>query len=499
MGPANPQVDLAVLVRDARPLHPEVEGGIRAQQNVQIIVHRIVGHVSPQDRCRWDSIARARNEAKLRGNAPWLMFLDEDVVLHPQCIATLVDTLSRRPIYAALAADYLGEYRAGQIAHHVSMGATLFRRKVLEKLEFTWRGKQCECQCCCDDLRRLRWGIDYCPSARAQHMPKGEIRGHSAAIAAVGSAPQVDSLNSYERPWPTHPPSVCLVLCYFGPLPGWIKHYLVSCSYNPSINFLVVTDQENFPAVPPNVCVKRLSRSSFNTLATNTTGVEVCLSHPRKLCDFKPAYGHLFEEFLDGWDYWGYTDLDVIYGDIRRFLSAAKLHEYDVFTARKEYLVGHFTLLRNTPRMRTLYQQSTNFRAVLQSPQVMSFCECGRQWLRRKRGEPLTGDATCDSMTHIVHRLMAKQRISACFSPAVIEGSELATSGWRLRWDAGRLWILNQRREVMYFHFHGYKQRAGYCKPRAIEGDSVFEMSPVGIERVSDGDYALNPIRGAGP
>ena len=42
-------------------------------------------------------------------------------------------------------------------------------------MRFTWSEKKCECQCCCDDLRRLHWGIDYCRSALAQHLPKAEI------------------------------------------------------------------------------------------------------------------------------------------------------------------------------------------------------------------------------------------------------------------------------------------------------------------------------------
>jgi hypothetical protein len=272
------------------------------------------------------------------------------------------------------------------------------------------------------------------------------------------------------------------VLCYFGPTPGWINQYLLSCAYNPSIDFLIFTDQKHFPVVPPNVRVKRLTRSSFNALATSKIGVEIELSHARKVCEFKPAYGHLFEEFLDGWDYWGYTDLDVIYGDIRRFLSAATLQDYDVFTARKEFIVGHFTLLRNNHRMRKLYQQSADFRATLQSPHVLSFDECGKQWWQRLKGEPLSSAATCDSMTHVVHRMMEDNEISACFSPAVIEWPELATTGWRLRWHEGRLWSIDQRREAMYFHFHAFKHRSGYREPRCMEGDAIFEMSPKGFQ-----------------
>ena len=181
-----PKVDLVILTRHVGPLHPEVERGFRDQRAVQLVVHRVAGSACADDQNRWDAIARARNEGKLRGSCPWLMFLDDDVVLEPRCIATLLDELGRRPAYAALAADYLGERRLGEIARHVSMGATLFRREALEQLRFTWRDKKCECQCCCDDLRRLHWGIDYCPSAKARHLPKAEIGENMAASQNVG-------------------------------------------------------------------------------------------------------------------------------------------------------------------------------------------------------------------------------------------------------------------------------------------------------------------------
>lgn len=480
-----PHVDLIVLARDERPLHPEVERGIRQQQDVRLAVHRVIGKRLPADRCRWDAIVRARNEGKLRGSAPWLMFLDDDVVLAPACISQLVDELGRRPVYGALGADYLGQNRPGRVAQHVSMGATIFRREAIDQIYFAWREKRCECQCCCDDLRQLCWGIDYYAPAKARHLPKSKVSGSKHALSATHCEVIEGAVNDRRRPASLAIPSVCLVACYLGPLPGWIEQYLLSCAYNPSINFLIFTDQPCFPVTPPNVSVEPFSKEAFNERATKTFGVEIKLSHPHKLCDFKPTYGHLFEEYLRGFDYWGYTDLDVIYGDIRRFLSIARLQAYDVFTARKEFLVGHFSLFRNDFQMRTLYQQSANYRVTLQSPVMHSFSECGKQWVQRLQGKPLTNRAACDSMTHIVFRQAAASKISACFSPFVIERPELAHRRWRLRWHAGRLWSIDRRREAMYFHFNAFRRRPGFREPNVTEGDTAFEITRDGLERVS--------------
>ena len=64
------------------------------------------------------------------------MFLDDDVVLEPNCVRKLLGALQRRPQFGALAADYLGQRRSNGRSRHVAMGATLFRRSVLQQFQF---------------------------------------------------------------------------------------------------------------------------------------------------------------------------------------------------------------------------------------------------------------------------------------------------------------------------------------------------------------------------
>lgn len=463
-------IDTVVLTRTTGALPPEVERGIRCQSDVAIVPHRVVGQSQPTDHSRWQTIARARNEGKRCGVAPWLMFVDDDVVLKPGCMSALLDELSRRPLYGALAADYLGERCHRQIPRHVAMGATLFRREALDGLRFRTAGDKCECQCCCDDLREQLWGIDYSSAARAQHL-RPEAR-EEPLVRAAGAHGTLRASGS---------PSICLVVCYFGNLPRWLDHFLVSCAFNPHIDFLFFTDQAPAIAAPPNVHVRQLTPRAFNRLASDKIGIRVELCSPQKVCDFKPMFGHLFESHLAGFDYWGYTDLDVVFGDLQSALAREGLPSYDVFTARKEYLVGHFTLWRNTPELRELYRQSDDLPATLRSPDVLSFDECGRQWRKRLEGRPCGSRAACDSMTHIVERLAAQGRISARFLPLVAEWPELVRPTWRFRWQSGRLWQMNPMRERMYVHFHAFKHNYGYRNPRRLNGASSFEISPTGF------------------
>jgi hypothetical protein len=173
-------VDLLFLSRDLSPLRDDVRRGIEAQKGVRLRVHRVVGTPRPDDPNRWETIARARNQGKQMGTAPWVMCLDDDVVLGPGCIVRLVEALRTRPGFAALAADSAGEMAGGwqnwDYPRHVGMAAVLFRRDRLAAVRFRWEPGKCECQCCCDDLRRGGLGIGYLPTAPAWHRPDGTER-----------------------------------------------------------------------------------------------------------------------------------------------------------------------------------------------------------------------------------------------------------------------------------------------------------------------------------
>ena len=159
-------VDVVVLTRYDRPIKREVVDAIENQAGVRTLLHQHVGKARPSDQNRWETIARARNEAKSLGQNRWFMFVDDDIVLAQDCIARLVDFLRHDRKYGAVAARCLPQ----EHPHHVGMGTTLFRRGVLAHFNFRWKKNACECQCCCDDLRRQQIGICYVPGANAIHL-----------------------------------------------------------------------------------------------------------------------------------------------------------------------------------------------------------------------------------------------------------------------------------------------------------------------------------------
>ena len=188
-------VDLIVLTRDGRPPPAPVCAAI-AGQGPGVRVHVVAGASRPDDVNRWDAITRARNAGRSLGSAPFVMYLDDDVVPAPGCVAALVDGLRRRPGHAALAVDLLGETDPtgfGLPGPHVGMGAVMFRREALAFLRFRWEPGRCECLCCVDDLRAGGLGIDYLPGPLGRHLPEltaaARARGPATAPAPPCPAP----------------------------------------------------------------------------------------------------------------------------------------------------------------------------------------------------------------------------------------------------------------------------------------------------------------------
>ena len=168
-------IDLLFLSRDLAPPRQDVWKAIQAQEGVTLRVIRITGPSRPGDRSRFETIARARNAGKRSGTTPFVMLLDDDVVLGPRCVARLAEGLRTRQEFAALGADTAGEMEQGwdhwDYPRHVRMNAVLFRRERLEALTFRWEPSKCDCQCCCDDLRRAGHAIGYLREAEAWHRP----------------------------------------------------------------------------------------------------------------------------------------------------------------------------------------------------------------------------------------------------------------------------------------------------------------------------------------
>jgi hypothetical protein len=181
---------------------------------------------------------------------------------------------------------------------------------------------------------------------------------------------------------------------------------------------------KSLPNKPENVKIIYKSISEIKTNASHKLGFKVNIDYPYKLCDFKPAYGFLFPEIIEGYDFWAQSDLDVIFGDIRYFLSNDFLSSYDFISMRHDYTTGCFALYRNNDKMNTFFMKSKDYRKVFSEAIHYCFDECNFAWDELTKGKSIFEVKTeITSFTHLVKAAQITKEVRAHFDFIIIEGN----------------------------------------------------------------------------
>lgn len=152
------------------------------------------------------------------------------------------------------------------------------------------------------------------------------------------------------------PPSLAIIIPYFGRWPAWIEFFIETCKWNPDIRWLLYTDCGAPKNRADNVWIRHISFIDYKALARRRSGITADPDDPYKLCDLRPALGQIHADDIAGFDFFGFGDLDVFYGHIRSFYTDALLNAYDVLSTHPDVVSGHFAVLRNTDMLRRAYE-----------------------------------------------------------------------------------------------------------------------------------------------
>ncbi len=238
--------------------------------------------------------------------------------------------------------------------------------------------------------------------------------------------------------------SIILILPYFGKWPVWFDAFLVSVKANPTVHWLCPTDCELPDKYPDNIQFLPTDLQTLNNHVNRVVDAQVPLN-PRKFCDLKPAYGAIFYEEIKYYDFWGFCDMDIIWGDIRKFITEDLLQHYDVISSRREAISGHFNLFRNTPELLEYYKTVPNYRFLFEQSQFMWFDE-----------EKLTN--------HIKHEAAAGRLYFNVKWDTILCNQERDRDSHqeyyldRWLWQDGKVLNTKTKQEVMYLHFINWKR-----------------------------------------
>ncbi|MFA5155568.1 MAG: DUF6625 family protein [Patescibacteria group bacterium] len=169
--------------------------------------------------------------------------------------------------------------------------------------------------------------------------------------------------------------SIIIIIDYFGgQWPRWFPFYLESCRRNPDITWLIHTDCPVDSFNIKNVIFRSMTRAAYIRHVSERLQINFAPADDYKLCDLKPTRGVLFEEEIRGYDFFGYGDIDVIYGDIRRFYTAEVLKN-NVLSTSATMIAGHLALFRNSAWLRNAFRRVKDWRQVLEDSVYRHFDE----------------------------------------------------------------------------------------------------------------------------
>lgn len=158
---------------------------------------------------------------------------------------------------------------------------------------------------------------------------------------------------------------VALIIPYFGKWPEWMDLYLYSCSKQHNIDFIFYTDCEIPQRIYSNTIFHRISFGDYCSFVSNRLSISF---HPKaayKLCDLKVFYGIVHEDDLKGYDWWGFGDIDLVYGDLSILVNDKNLKKYDLLTTHVDRIAGHFTVIRKKSKYTTLCMEIQDWKKLL--------------------------------------------------------------------------------------------------------------------------------------
>lgn len=260
--------------------------------------------------------------------------------------------------------------------------------------------------------------------------------------------------------------SICYIVPYFGKLPSNFQIWLQTCSKNETIDWMIFTDDKTEYIYPKNVKVHYCEFEYVQDLIQRNFNFKIDISSYWRLSFFKPAYGEIFKEFIKNYDFWGHCDVDLLWGNIRAFLTDDILNKYE-----KIGFQGHSTLYKNTDevnkRYRTNIPNEVDYRDVFSGNKNYSFDENGMEYIYNYLNIPYYKETNFAHLSKYDYSFVLK------YLP---EEDFYKNKRQIFTWEDGNLYRyyigkdkIVHREEFMYIHF--------FCRPMTYKVNNSNEYT----------------------
>ncbi len=171
--------------------------------------------------------------------------------------------------------------------------------------------------------------------------------------------------------------SIIVFIPYFGKWPVWIDLFFDSVRRNDTIDFLIYTDCDTSQYVMPNVRFRNISFQDYLKEINKKLPIVFAPPNAYKICDLRPMFGFLHQDEFKGYDFYGWCDVDLVFGNIRNFYTEELFNNYELLSTHADRISGHFALFRNTEKHRMMFQKIYRWKEALLNPVFVGIDEWG--------------------------------------------------------------------------------------------------------------------------
>ena len=251
---------------------------------------------------------------------------------------------------------------------------------------------------------------------------------------------------------------IVLIFPYFGKFPPQYKAWRQTALMNSDVDFMFFTDQDVESI--GNIIVHHMQFSDFQKLVQDAFDFTVDIDRPYKLCEYKQAYGHILKNYIQGYDFWGFGDIDVVYGDLRSIITEDVLSKYKLINGW-----GHLSLFHNDEDTNTYFMVKKPgyqyYKDAFTVPDISFFDEFGHKGCSDKWRDFRPDDCWFD--WHFDHVTKPKQSyhfnsITRGWNNVIFE--HIGKKLYMIRFQDGKM----EKLESLYAHFQHRSFMRDYVK-----------------------------------
>lgn len=273
------------------------------------------------------------------------------------------------------------------------------------------------------------------------------------------------------------PNSIVLIVPYYGEWPQYVNLFLKTSLSNPMLDIVLVTDLPPIKNTSSNIIYYHLSFNDLKIRIRDLFNLKELDIKPYKLCDYRPAYGVIFNDIIKEYDFWGYGDLDLIYGDLKQFLTINILKSSDIIAFRGDHLHGPFTLYRNTEVVNRLFERGS-YKEIFNNSNYLSFDEFGQNGFHIDI-QLVLDKYENDNISIIALKAQKLGEIQISMNP--VSKEVICDTKEVLKYERGKIISITNNKEYAFYHWVWEKRAVWFKLFKENNTPDTFYISETGF------------------